>query len=248
LNASEPDLRGENARLGADLAALNAELDAFSYSVSHDLRAPVRAVFGYARSLDEEYGNRLDDEGRRLLAVVSSEAERMGQLIDGLLTISRLGRHPMAVAPVDMTSLAREAAVEQLQAAGLPASVVDIGDLPGIGGDRILLREVWVQLLANAFKFSSRAEEPQVHVSAVLETERIVYHVRDHGVGFDMKYAGKLFGVFQRLHRSSEFPGAGVGLAIVSRIVHRHAGTVWADARLNGGATFSFGLPIGVDA
>jgi signal transduction histidine kinase len=229
----------------AELEALNGELESFSYSVSHDLRSPVRAVLGYTRTIEEDYGALLDDEGRRLLSVVSKEALRMGDLIDDLLALSKLGRQPITSQPVNMTTLAREVANEQVRLAGLMTTSFDIPDLPGVHGDRVLLRQVWVNLLSNAIKYSSKKSDPRLAVWATEEADKVTYHVRDDGVGFDMKYADKLFGVFQRLHRSNEFDGTGVGLAIVKRIVQRHGGAVWADARLNEGATFSFSLPIG---
>jgi len=242
-NMAEEELHAH----AADLTALNAELESFSYSVSHDLRSPLRAVLNYTHSIEEDHGSQLDDEGRRLLSVVASEALRMGDLIDDLLAFSQLGRQPLVNAPVNMTSLAREVAAEQALAAGQLASIFVIPDLPVVRGDRVLLRQVWVNLLANAIKYSSKKADPQLRVWATQEASRVVYHVQDDGVGFDMKYADKLFGVFQRLHRSDEFEGTGVGLAIVKRIIQRHGGTVWADARLGEGATFSFGLPIGND-
>jgi light-regulated signal transduction histidine kinase (bacteriophytochrome) len=227
----------------AELEAANAELESFSYSVSHDLRAPVRAMLGYTRAIQEDYAALLDDEGRRLLSVVQSEASRMGALIDDLLAFSKLGRRPMNSATVNMFALAQEEAAEQARAANLPASVFAIAELPDILGDHGLLRQVWINLLANAVKYSSKNADPHIEVWAEAEAESVVFHVRDNGVGFDMAYAGKLFGVFQRLHRSSEFPGTGVGLAIVQRVVRRHGGEVWADSKLGEGATFSFRLP-----
>jgi signal transduction histidine kinase len=237
----------EQLRLHAgELEALNAELESFSYSVSHDLRAPVRAVLGYTRAIVEDYGSVLDVEGRRLLSVVEGEASRMGDLIDDLLAFSRLGRQPMANSFVNMSRLARDVVDEQMSTAGEGSLSVDIADLPGVRGDSTLLRQVWVNLISNAIKYSSKTKLPELHVWATAEPTRTVYHVRDNGVGFDMTYANKLFGVFQRLHRSEEFPGTGVGLAIVMRIVQRHGGTVWANARIGEGATFSFALPNGV--
>jgi signal transduction histidine kinase len=237
----------EQLRLHAgELEALNSELESFSYSVSHDLRAPVRAVLGYTRAIVEDYGTVLDDEGRRLLSVVEGEASRMGDLIDDLLAFSRLGRQPMANSFVNMSRLARDVVDEQVPAAGEESLRVDIADLPGVRGDSTLLRQVWVNLISNAIKYSSKTKHPELHIWATAEPMRTVYHVRDNGVGFDMTYANKLFGVFQRLHRSEEFPGTGVGLAIVMRIVQRHGGTVWADAKIGEGATFSFALPSGV--
>jgi PAS domain S-box-containing protein len=227
----------------AELEALNKELESFSYSVSHDLRAPVRAVLGYARVIEEDYGPLLDDEGRRLLSVVHDEASRMGNLIDGLLAFSRLGRQPMQQTSIDMTALAREVAEEQVQLASRDTLVVDIQDLPFVRGDRMLLRQVWENLISNAIKYASKQAVIEVSIRGTLEAGRCVYHVQDNGVGFDMKYASKLFGVFQRLHRDDQFTGTGVGLAIVKRIVNRHGGSVWADAALGSGATFSFALP-----
>ena len=239
-NAAEEQLR----RHAAELEGLNAELESFSYSVSHDLRAPVRAVLGFTRAIEEDYGSELGVEGRRLLTVVQSEASRMGDLIDDLLAFSRLGRQPILNALIDMTSLAREVAVEHTERGGGPAHLtVDISELPDVRGDNVLLRQVWVNLISNVVKYSSKRSGARVRVWATIEAARIVYHVRDNGVGFDMAYADKLFGVFQRLHRNDEFPGSGVGLAIVMRIVQRHGGIVWADARLGEGATFSFALP-----
>ncbi len=238
-NATEEQFR----RHADELEGLNAELESFSYSVSHDLRAPVRAVLGYTRAIEEDYGSALGDEGRRLLTVVQSEASRMGDLIDDLLAFSRLGRQPIVNVTVNMTSLAQDVSTEQTESPGVGRVTFDISPLPDVRGDRVLLRQVWVNLISNAVKYSSKTANPRVQVWAVREAGRIVYHVRDNGVGFDMAYADKLFGVFQRLHRSDEFPGSGVGLAIVMRIVQRHGGTVWADARLGEGATFSFALP-----
>jgi signal transduction histidine kinase len=238
-NAAEEQFRLH----AAELEALNGELESFSYSVSHDLRAPVRAVLGYTRAIEEDYGSALGDEGRRLLTVVQSEASRMGDLIDDLLAFSRLGRQPMVNVVVNMTSLAEDVATEHTESGGVGRLTFEISSLPDVRGDRVLLRQVWVNLISNAVKYSGKKANPRVHVWATQEAARIVYHVRDNGVGFDMAYADKLFGVFQRLHRSDEFPGSGVGLAIVMRIVQRHGGTVWADARLGDGATFSFALP-----
>jgi len=238
-NLAEERLRVQ----AAELEAANAELESFSYSVSHDLRAPVRAMLGYTRAIEEDYAGVLDDEGRRLLSVVQSEASRMGELIDDLLAFSKLGRQPMHSAAVNMSSLAEDVAAEQARVANLPTSMFAIAELPDILGDHVLLRQVWINLLANAVKYSSKNADPHIEVWAEPSETSVDFHVRDNGVGFDMTYASKLFGVFQRLHRESEFPGTGVGLAIVKRVVHRHGGEVWADSKLGAGATFSFRLP-----
>jgi signal transduction histidine kinase len=229
----------------AELEALNAELESFSYSVSHDLRSPVRAVLGYSRALEEDYGAVLDDEGRRLLSVVSREATRMGHLIDDLLAFSQLGRKPIVRTLVDVATLVEEVVAEQSALAGRGPSIFSVAALPGVSGDRALLRQVWTNLISNALKYSSNNAAPTIRIWAVAEASRIVYNVCDDGVGFDMAYASKLFGVFQRLHRSEDFAGTGVGLAIAHGIVQRHGGTIWADAALGAGATFSFALPMG---
>jgi light-regulated signal transduction histidine kinase (bacteriophytochrome) len=181
-----------------------------------------------------------------MLSVVAGQASRMGDLIDGLLSFSHLGRQPLLRVPVDMTSLARVVAADLANLPGQLPSIFDVAELPSARGDSLLLRQVWENLIANALKYSP--VDPRVKVWATTEADRVVYHVRDEGVGFDMEYIDQLFGVFQRLHRCDEFPGSGVGLAIVKRIIERHGGTVWADARLGAGATFSFSLPIERDA
>jgi PAS domain S-box-containing protein len=242
------ELRLANAGMlqhNEQLESLNRELESFSYSVSHDLRAPVRAISGYAEAISEDYGAKLDDEGLRLLSVVRSEAARMGELIDDLLEFSRLGRTSIQTTLVDVVGI-----VEELVAGGASQTIGDsvefiIGDLPPALGDRILLRQVWDNLISNAIKYSGKRVEPIVRVSAQPAPNEIVYCVEDNGVGFDMQYADKLFGVFQRLHHSDEFPGSGVGLAIVQRIVIRLGGKVWAEARVGDGARFFFSLPTG---
>ncbi len=236
-----------NAELHSHVSQLedaNRELDAFSYSVSHDLRAPLRAVDGYARVLKEDYGELLDAEGHRVLGVVRSEARRMGELIDELLAFSRLGRQPMALADTDMTELARET-FESL-AGQATDRVVDfkLGDLPRAAVDTALFRQVWANLLENAIKYTRGRRPACIEVGGAVERGEMVYFVKDNGAGFDMRYADKLFGVFQRLHRQDEFEGTGVGLALVQRIVHRHGGRVWAQGKVDDGATLHFALPI----
>jgi PAS domain S-box-containing protein len=230
----------ERKRIESELQAANRELEGFSYSVSHDLRAPLRAIDGYARMLEEDFGPRLDAEGRRLLGVVRANAMRMGQLIDDLLAFSRVSRTDPLRLPVDMGALAREAAGEVADGAAAP---VEFEALPPARGDRALLKQVWVNLVANACKFSAKRERPQVRVGGKANGTELVYWVRDNGAGFDPRYAGKLFGVFQRLHRDDEFPGTGVGLAIVQRVVTRHGGRVWAEGEQGKGACFYFSLP-----
>lgn len=247
---AEEELRRLNAELEQrvagrtkELAAANKELESFSYSVSHDLRAPVRAIAGFSKLLAEQHEAQLDAEARRKLGIVRSEAARMGTLIDDLLAFSRLGRQPLQMKSVDMEELVRMN-VDTLNA-GLqgPPPQVRIGKLPPALGDRSVLAQVWANLLANAYKFSGRKERPAVEVNAISDEREHVYFVRDNGVGFDPRYVEKLFGVFQRLHDQREFPGTGVGLALVQRIVARHGGRVWAQGQPNEGATFYFSLP-----
>lgn len=228
-------------RHAAEVQAANQELGAFSYSVSHDLRAPLRAVDGYARMLEEDYADRLDDEGRRLLGVVRGEAGRMGRLIDDLLAFSRSGRQAMRPTPVDMGALAREV-LHELRP-DYPAAQVALAELPPATGDRALLRQVWANLIGNALKYSARSAAPRVDIGACANGADVEYWVQDNGAGFDPRYADKLFGVFQRLHDAEEFPGTGVGLAIVQRVVARHGGRVAAHGRPGEGARFSFSLP-----
>ncbi len=245
------EVQKELERLNADLqhqavllADANAELESFSYSVSHDLRAPLRAVDGFSRILETDYGGHLDAEGLRLLGVIRTNSKRMGALIDDLLTLSRLGRKPLQHAQVDMQALAAEA-LEEVKASGTDAArtAIDLGPLPPAWGDRALLRQVWVNLLSNAVKYSSRSAQPMVAVSGQATEAEVSYSVRDNGVGFDMRYYDKLFGVFQRLHGHDQFEGTGVGLAIVKRIVARHGGRVWAQSEPDQGALFQFALP-----
>ena len=229
------------------LEAANRELESFSYSVSHDLRAPLRHIDGYARMLREDVGPTLPAEARRYLDTIVDSARRMGMLIDDLLAFSRLGRKPLASRSVDMTELARGALEEvRAQAGAEPApGLVEIDDLPAAEGDPVLLRQVWTNLLANALKYSrTRGDAARVRVAGARQGDLLHYSVTDNGVGFDMRYADKLFGVFQRLHTQDEFEGTGVGLAIVQRIVGRHGGSVSASAEPGRGACFSFQLPI----
>jgi PAS domain S-box-containing protein len=225
------------------LARLNRELESFSYSVSHDLRAPLRAIEGYAGMLEEQSAARLDAEGRRLLGVVRSSSRRMGRLIEDLLEFSRLGQLEPAKARVDMSALAR--AVAEELSGSFPHAVVTVSELPDAVADPALMRQVWANLLGNALKFSATVAHPRVEVGAAPAADRAatVYWIRDNGAGFDMRHAGKLFGVFQRLHRQEDFPGTGAGLAIVRRIVERHGGRIWAEATPGQGACFSFSLP-----
>jgi signal transduction histidine kinase len=229
----------------AQLEASNKELEGFSYSISHDLRAPLRAIDGFALMMLEDYTDRLDDEGRRFLTVIRENSRRMGALIDDLLSFSRLGRQAVAKSKVDMETLVREVLHEALRGYQKNPPTVEINPLPAAHADRALVRQVWVNLLSNALKYCGKSDRPTITVSGSRTATEIIYEIKDNGVGFNMAYADKLFGVFQRLHRADEFEGTGVGLAIVDRIISRHGGRVWAEGKLNRGATFSFSLPRG---
>ncbi len=232
----------QRRRADQSLAQTNQELERFSYSVSHDLRAPLRAINGYAQALFEDHVARLDDEGKRLLAVIRDSAKLGGELIDGLLNFSRLGRQALARAPVDVTALAESVVAELRQTQGSVAVEVLLSPLPPASGDAALLRHVLVNLIGNAFKFSAKRAHPKVEIGAEQHGSEVAYYVKDNGVGFDMQYAGKLFGVFQRLHRPDEFEGTGVGLALAQRIIQRHGGRIWAEGKVNEGATVRFTL------
>ena len=225
-----------------ELEVANRELEAFSYSVSHDLRTPLRAVNGFAQMIEEEYGAKLDDPGRALLGRVRAGAERMGVLIDDLLKLAQISRQELRVGPVDLSALAREVA-EELRGAE-PGRSVEWVIAPGVAatGDAGLLRVALRNLLGNAWKYSSRREQARIEFGVAEADGRREYFVRDNGVGFDMAHAGRLFGPFQRLHPTTEFPGTGVGLATAARVVHRHGGDIRAEARPGEGASFYFTL------
>jgi signal transduction histidine kinase len=226
------------------LESSNKELESFSYSISHDLRIPLRAVSGYARMLEEDYADKIDEEGQRLLNVIIDNSKRMGVLIDDLLAFSRLGRANMSLAEVDMQALAEQLVTEMRKREECAHADIEVESVPPAWGDRALLRQVWVNLLANACKYSSTREQSRIHIGATIEGDECVYAISDNGVGFDMQYYGKLFGVFQRLHSAEEFPGTGVGLAIVQRVIVRHGGRIWAEGKVDQGATFYFSLPV----
>jgi PAS domain S-box-containing protein len=230
-------------RQAQQLQTSNKELEAFSYSVSHDLRAPLRAIDGYTRILMEDYEFILDSEGKRVCGVISREARRMGQLIDDLLAFSRLGRKELSSSKIDMGALAASVFNELIKKEDQVRTDFQIAKLPSVKGDSSLIRQVWTNLLSNALKFTSRREQAVIEVGSKTSKDELIYYVRDNGAGFEMEYANKLFGVFQRLHSESEFSGTGVGLAIVQRIIHRHGGRIWAEGQVEKGATFYFALP-----
>jgi signal transduction histidine kinase len=224
----------------AQLEAANRELEAFSYSVSHDLRAPLRAVDGFTGILLEKYGPGLDAEGKRICGVISESARDMGKLIDDLLAFSRIGRAAMQLSPVDMATMARSIFFEETTPETRERIDFHVGPLPTAVGDPTLLRQVWMNLLSNAVKFSSKKDRAVIKVNAGQQGGNTVYSIQDNGAGFDMQYVDKLFGVFQRLHSTKEFEGTGVGLAIVQRIIVRHGGRVWAEGEVAKGTTIYF--------
>lgn len=220
----------------------NKELEAFSYSVSHDLRAPLRSIHGYSKMLEEDYDKQLDENAKRVLGVVQQNAMRMGQLIDDLLAFSRLGRKEIQKSFVDMNVLINTVLAEIGKLISHHAEI-KLHTLHAVPADRALISQVMFNYISNALKYSSKTVKPVIEIKSVEENEEIIYSVSDNGTGFEMQYASKLFGVFQRLHSSEEFEGTGVGLAIVSRIISKHGGRVWAESELGKGATFYFSLP-----
>ncbi len=226
---------------------LDQELEAFSYSISHDLRAPLRSIDGYSKILQEDYASKLDDEGRRVLGVVMNNARRMGKLIDDILEFSRLGRKPIQRIQMNMTGLVNNIVQELVGLEPRRTINVEVGNLLPAFADADMVRQVWFNLIENAVKYTGKKEVATISINSYHSGDgEVCYEVKDNGVGFDMRYAEKLFGVFQRLHKMQDFSGTGVGLAIVKRIVTRHGGRVWAQAGLNTGATFYFTLPIEV--
>ncbi|MBK5214989.1 MAG: PAS domain-containing protein [Flavobacteriaceae bacterium] len=228
------------------LQAANKELEAFTYSVSHDLRAPLRAVNGYAQMLNEDYGTKLDEEGKRIIETIRDNALKMGILIDDLLSFSRLGRKEIQMKVIDMNELTKEVLVDINKSIAHSAEI-KIGKLHKAKADYGLLRQVMFNLISNAVKYSSKKKNPVVEISSEEKNGEIIFSVKDNGAGFDMRYADKLFGVFQRLHSQDEFEGTGVGLAIVQRIISRHKGRSWAEGKVNEGANFYITLPSSVE-
>jgi signal transduction histidine kinase len=237
----EQELEAKAKQLGES----NQELESFSYSVSHDLRAPLRAIDGFALMIEEDYMARLDGEGRRYLAVIRENTKRMGALVDDLLAFSRLGRQAVAKSAVNMDALVREVLDEALRDHKGTPPLIQMEHLPIAHADRGLLRQVWANLISNALKYCSKSERPTITLSGQRGATECAYVIKDNGVGFSMDYVEKLFGVFQRLHRTDEFEGTGVGLAIVHRIILRHGGRIWAEGKINQGAVFTFALPLG---
>jgi len=231
----------ERARLL--LEASNKELESFSYSVSHDLRAPLRAISGFSAAVLEDYEKVVGEEGKRYLRLIAENAHKMGRLIDDLLNFSRLGRKQLVKSEIDISALARRVAAELSADAAGRAIEFNISDMPAARGDKAMIEQVVVNLLSNAVKFTRGREVAVVDFGCYNNKGETVFYVKDNGVGFDMRYVDKLFGVFQRLHSVDEFEGTGVGLALVNRIITRHGGRAWAEGEVGKGATFYFTLP-----
>jgi light-regulated signal transduction histidine kinase (bacteriophytochrome) len=249
-----PDGTDEIAQLGArlreasgllrqrdsTLLEVNRELEAFSYSVSHDLRAPLRAIDGFSQVIEEDQAARLDDEGRDALRRVRAAASRMGVLIDELLSLSRITRQEARREAVDLTAMARSVLVDLARQSPDRRVTATVADGLMTDGDPRMLRIALQNLLHNAWKYTGKVDDARIEIGTTGEGDARAFHVRDNGAGFDMHHAGKLFGAFQRLHSERDFEGTGIGLAIVQRIVHRHGGRIWAESRIGRGATFFF--------
>jgi light-regulated signal transduction histidine kinase (bacteriophytochrome) len=227
----------------AALEAANTELEAFSYSVSHDLRAPLRAIDNFAGILSQDFSEHLPAEAQDLLKRIVRSAGKMNRMIDDLLRLARLGGQPLVKSRINLASLVREVFNDLLAQDSSRRVVLKLDQLPDCFGDLALIKQVIVNLLSNAFKFTRGKDPAIIHAGCRPDNGEVVYFIRDNGAGFDMEHARSLFGVFQRLHPESEFEGTGVGLSIVQRIIHRHGGRIWAEAELNKGATFYFTLP-----
>ncbi|MFD2145757.1 sensor histidine kinase [Mucilaginibacter antarcticus] len=250
LKKAEDDIRKLNDELEqkvidrtAQLESVNKELESFSYSVSHDLRAPIRAINGYTKILKEDYEEKLDDDGIDILHSIINNSKKMGNLIDDLLAFSKLGRKQVTVSEIDMNDLVHLVTEELMNDVPDLKPVFKITPLIPANGDRSLIKQVWINLISNAIKYSKYKKEITVEIGAYKKDKFVVYYVKDFGAGFDMEYYDKLFGVFQRLHSQEEFEGTGIGLAIVQKVVDRHHGKVWAESELDKGTTFYFSLP-----
>lgn len=222
---------------------VNKELEAFTYSVSHDLRAPLRSIRGFSQVLNDDYGGQLDAEGNRLLGKVIRNASQMGQLIDDLLDFSRIGRKELFLSRINTENQVMEVIDEVTDHDPTKKQHINVSALPEIKGDLNMLKQVWANLISNALKYSRHTADLKIEIGSTTKNGDTVFYVKDNGVGFDMRYSNKLFNVFQRLHNSSEFEGTGVGLALAHRIISRHNGTIWTEAKVNEGATFYFSIP-----
>ena len=227
----------------SQLQSVNKELESFSYSVSHDLRAPIRAINGYTRIIVEDYSSQLDAEGIKVLQAIINNSKKMGELIDDLLAFSKLGRKEVSFSEINMLALVQSVKEEFLFEEGENIPEFKVDELFPAMGDQSLIKQVWINLISNAIKYSKYKEKTTVEISAHKTANSVIYKIKDEGAGFDMEYYDKLFGVFQRLHSQDEFEGTGIGLAIVQKIVSRHNGMVWAKSKVNEGTSFYFSLP-----
>lgn len=227
----------------SELQIANKELEAFSYSVSHDLRAPLRAVSGYSKILKDNYESKLDTEANRIIDRINANSKTMGKLIDDLLAFSGMGKKEVTNHSIDMKFLVESCIEELLQNNPENKWRIRIHSLPACEGDSGMIKQVWMNLLSNALKYSAKTKNPEIEIGSKDDQFMHIYFIRDNGVGFEMEYIHKLFGVFQRLHSNDEFEGTGVGLALVKRIINKHNGDVWAEASPGKGATFYFSLP-----
>ena len=243
--AAELDIANRDLRIsGEQVEEVNKELESFSYSVSHDLRAPLRAIHGYSKMLKENYELQLAPEANRLMNTIMYNAKKMGQLIDDLLTFSRIGRKELVKVNLHMDSIVANICSELKNEQGDRTIEIHISGLLPAHADSISIKQVWLNLISNAIKYSRFKEKVIIEIGSEIEGDEIIYHIKDNGAGFDMRYANKLFGVFQRLHSDEEFEGTGVGLALVRRIITKHGGRTWAEGKVDKGAIFYFTLKI----
>lgn len=233
----------ELALANDELKKAQEELGSFSYSVSHDLRAPIRAINGYTQILIEDHADAIDDDGKNIIQAIINNSNKMGVLIDDLLAFSKLGRKEVSSFNINMTSLVNGVIHDMTFEKGENTPIFEIEELAQSHGDPSLIKQVWINLISNAIKYSKYKPEIKIRIASTLQEDKIIYSVKDWGAGFDMAYYDKLFGVFQRLHSQEEFTGTGIGLAIVQKIVSRHSGAVWAESKLDQGAEFYFSLP-----
>lgn len=247
MNNISEELVSANKQLAQErqeLKQANEELESFSYSVSHDLRAPLRAINGFTQILVEDYKDKLGADGQTILSEIIANAKKMGELIDNLLQFSRMGKQQVTMVTVNVKQLVN-AAIEEVKLLYPQRTInIKIKDLQNIKGDSSMLKQVFINLISNAVKYTSKIEDPYIEIGCYTENDLCIYYVKDNGAGFDMRYYDKLFAVFQRLHSSNEFEGTGVGLAIIQKIITKHGGKVWAEGVVNKGAIFYISLPI----